>query len=599
MGAERTSGAASRRQSGDGREEPEPSAAGSSRTGGNGSAPELERDLEEVRRVLLRGERERLERVERRLDRGGLDARALAAHLPQALALRAEDPELGGALAPIVEDAIQVSVRRNPQPLVDAIFPIIGPAIRRAIQSALAGMTEGFNAALENSLSVRGIRWRLEAWRTGRPFSEVVLLKSLVYRVEQVLWIDNESGLLLADVSAPGVANPDADVVSSMLTALQDYVGDSFVGGGAPRETIGEIEFGEHQLVAVPGPSSTLAALVRGRAPQEWRNELLALLERLHLEAAEELASFDGDSSPFRAWTAALENVLIEQRRERSKGWIAQALLAVVALAVILLSVRWFVRQLGDRNRLDPEIDLLDAELSERVLGGKRAGSGLRVEALRDPDARPTSAILGDDFLAEGRIEVREEAFLSLEPVVVLARARRELAPPDTVSIGLTGGVLRLEGSAAHRWIGTALRRAGSIGGVSSVDRTGLVDSGVLASSSVLGSERAAAPTFAEGAAQATRTLEDWVQSVVRIERQAASAAVPLRLDVAASPRPGETEELAWARAELLTRALRTGGVGAHATLRPLVLRDPSFEGSARALVVVDDATFDGTPRAP
>ncbi|MEZ5976076.1 MAG: hypothetical protein R3E96_14915 [Planctomycetota bacterium] len=38
------------------------------------------------------------------------------------------------------------------------------------------------NVALENSFSPRGVRWRMEAWRTGRPFGEVVLLNSLEYR---------------------------------------------------------------------------------------------------------------------------------------------------------------------------------------------------------------------------------------------------------------------------------------------------------------------------------------------------------------------------------------------------------------------------------
>jgi hypothetical protein len=31
---------------------------------------------------------------------------------------------------PVVEEAIGISVKKNPQRLVDAIFPVMGPAIR-------------------------------------------------------------------------------------------------------------------------------------------------------------------------------------------------------------------------------------------------------------------------------------------------------------------------------------------------------------------------------------------------------------------------------------------------------------------------------------
>ena len=92
------------------------------------------------------------------------------------------DPELARALAPPVEKAITASVRRDPKPLADAIFPIIGPAIRKAVAASLAAMVESMNRTLEHSVSWRAIRWRLEARRTGRTFGEVVLLHTLLYR---------------------------------------------------------------------------------------------------------------------------------------------------------------------------------------------------------------------------------------------------------------------------------------------------------------------------------------------------------------------------------------------------------------------------------
>ncbi len=113
---------------------------------------------------------------------------------------RKDDPQMTRALAPTVEEALTASVRRNPRPLADALFPIFGPAIRKAIAASLSSMLESLNQTIEHSLSWRALQWRITALRTGKPFAEIVLLNTLVYRVEQVFLIDRESGLLLQHV---------------------------------------------------------------------------------------------------------------------------------------------------------------------------------------------------------------------------------------------------------------------------------------------------------------------------------------------------------------------------------------------------------------
>src|SRR6187397_1275434 len=74
------------------------------------------------------------------------------------------------------EEAITSSVRRDPRPLADALFPVIGPAIRKAIAHTLAGMVESLNRTVEQSVSFRALQWRWTAFRTGRQFAEIVLL---------------------------------------------------------------------------------------------------------------------------------------------------------------------------------------------------------------------------------------------------------------------------------------------------------------------------------------------------------------------------------------------------------------------------------------
>ena len=138
---------------------------------GNGGSP-----LEELRSIIVGPEQSRIEELEERLKSVAPGAEEISRVLPAAISVSAtRDDRLRNALAPLVEGTIHSSVRRNPQPLADAIFPIIGPAIRKAISAAMSGLVQTMNQALEHTFSIRGLRWRAESLRTGVSFGEIVL----------------------------------------------------------------------------------------------------------------------------------------------------------------------------------------------------------------------------------------------------------------------------------------------------------------------------------------------------------------------------------------------------------------------------------------
>ena len=129
--------------------------------------------------------------------------------------------------------------------MADALFPVMGPAIRRSILETLRSYLESFNQIMDQSLSWQGLNWQIEGIRTGRSFTEVVLLHSLVFRVEQVFLIHKKTGLSLGHVAAPAVAMQDPTIVSGMLSAIQDFVRDSFhseSGQGIERMNVGDLD---------------------------------------------------------------------------------------------------------------------------------------------------------------------------------------------------------------------------------------------------------------------------------------------------------------------------------------------------------------------
>src|SRR5271163_1652480 len=187
--------------------------------------------FEELRHLIVAPEQEGIAAIQDRLENLEKRTQDVSAVVAEAIQMRrdkGDDLALAAALAPTIQETLRESVRRDPHVLADALFPVMGPAIRKSIAETLRTMLESFNQALEHSLSARGIKWRIEAFRTGKSFGEIVLMHSLLYRVEQVFLIHRQTGLVLNHVVATSVPTQDPSMVAGMLSAIQQFVRDSF-----------------------------------------------------------------------------------------------------------------------------------------------------------------------------------------------------------------------------------------------------------------------------------------------------------------------------------------------------------------------------------
>jgi len=425
--------------------------------------------LAELRSLIVGPDHELLGSLKARLDDPAIRTADVSEVLPDAIALRGKDQHLARALAPTLEDAITTSVRRNPRPLADALFPIIGPAIRKAIAHTLSGMMESFNRTLELSLSWRAVQWRWTALRTGRSFAEVALLDTLIYRVEQVFLIHRESGLLLLHTSLAHGAVQDADQVSAMLTAIRDFVHDSF--GGRPGLTLDGLRIGDLTVYIAQGPHAILAGVVRGTPPRELRVSVEEALEAIHFQHAADLESFNGDAAPFEAARPILEACLSSGYRPVRKGvsygrWIVLGVLVLAAVIWLWSSYQanrqW--RAYVDRLQATPGIVVVDASRRYHLVG------------LRDPLAPDPQAMLAASGIPIDRVDARWELYQAIDPAIVLERAKHVLRPPGTVAFQLKDGVLVAAGAAAARWIGESERMAPMIAGISRYDASGVVE---------------------------------------------------------------------------------------------------------------------------
>src|SRR5437899_3365427 len=180
-------------------------------------------------------------------------------------------------------------IEKKPDTFVGALHPIIGPMVRRSIAESLRRLMQSLNQTLEHTFSWRGLKWRFEALRTGKSFAEVVMLRSLVYRVEQLFLIHRKTSLSLLHVALDPAIAKDSDMVAGMLSAIQDFVRDSFATGD--DSALEEFRVGELQVWITPGQYAYLAAVIRGHPPRELRSVLEDRIDSIHVLKGSSLAN--------------------------------------------------------------------------------------------------------------------------------------------------------------------------------------------------------------------------------------------------------------------------------------------------------------------
>ena len=442
------------------------------------NSPTEDGSMAELRSLLLGPAEAQLAEIHERLTDPRRQTEEVSRVLPEAVRLRTQqDHEVTEALLPTVEEAIGISVRKDPQVLVDAIFPVMGPAIRKAISAALNGMIQSLNQTLAHGFSIRGLKWRLEAIRTGKSFAEVVLLHTLLYRVEQVFLIHRETGLMLQHVVAGTGVVQDADMVSGMLTAIQDFVHDSF--STSKEDALDTLRVGELTVWIERGPLAVLAGVIWGNAPQSLRSTFQDTLDTIHVRYNKELKEFDGDATPLEPSRPLLEACLQfqydtekEAAEKKRRLSLLMIILGIVVIALLLFTFfylrnAWRWEDYVERLKNQPGIVVTNAE--------KRWGK-YYISGLRDPLAADPQAIMREAKVDPEDVISRWEPYQALSTEFVLARAKALLEPPATVTMRVENNILYAEGSAPHQWIVETQRLARFIPGINGFNRDKLID---------------------------------------------------------------------------------------------------------------------------
>ena len=371
--------------------------------------------LEKVRELLI-GRDDKF--VQEKLDR---DAKGFVSNVVSEALLEREtkDGSVNKVLVPLVEKSLHRSVEANSEKIVGTLYPLVGTLVRKAVSSFLVEFVERTNALIENSFSPKSISWRFKAWQSGVKYSEYVASQIYQYQVQQLLVIHRETGTLLHSISSDPDKEKDADLISSMLVAINDFVADAFgVTATESDNELGEIKTEDFTLLIKIGPQALLVAAVTGSIPPEVRGKLQQALEDFHQFYQQPLVNYEGDNAPFDGCETVLADCLVSERKEgegkKSKRLIGAAVLLVIFAALAVLS---FMRL---------SLSILKSELHELtpppgiIVTDTYISNGIvHTKVLRDPVSTSIDQWFSDNGIDAEKVTVIEEPFVSLKPSVV------------------------------------------------------------------------------------------------------------------------------------------------------------------------------------
>ena len=440
-----------------------------------------ENDLATLRHLLLGPEYQSVLKTTQKVSDPALLAELITPAISEALKHKTQNNNLKAILTPTVVDALMDSTTSDPKPIADALYPVMGPAIRKSISSTMSQMTDNFNQLLEQSVSPKAWRWRFDAWRTGQNYADVVLLKNLVYQVEQIFLIHRETGLLLQHVVAGTAISKDPDMISAMLTAIQDFTSDSF--SVEQNSSLNSLKLGDLTLLIENGPYAVLAFVVRGTVPNNMQSSLSEIIERIHLEENRKLVTYKGDSSLFDHLKPILEEhlqtqLITKQKKKKAKITNNRFFKPILCfLALTLISGYIYSHYVTGQEQEEWAVikSVFQSKPGIVTTSAVHENGKFIISGLVDPLAEKPSLLIKRGTLKHIKVDLDFRPYLSMEPEIVLKRLQEAFNIPDSVKPSLNNNILILTGRSTQAWLDKFRSEAVKFSGVKSLDTTKLL----------------------------------------------------------------------------------------------------------------------------
>lgn len=419
--------------------------------------------LDELRHIIVGDNSEQLAELKDRIqdvERRTLDvAEVLSPAIDKQVA--SGNLSLADSLQAPVSMGLKRAIRSEPEEYAEILYPVMAPSIRRAISQAISSMMVTINRTIESATTVQGLSLRYESLRTGIPYAELALLRTILYRVEHLYLIHRETGMAIASLHANDTETLDSDAVSAMFSAIQSFVQDSFSQDETSRLT--DLKVGEQTVWVAHGARAMLACVIRGDAPESLKSELYDTLDVVRSKFANQIVEYDGDLTHFDGVDDYLRPLLQSELKgaeqvgadesgapQSGSRSIGATLLSMMLVGLVLfLFAQWFtsksqVATVEHFLRETPGIAATDVYWDD----GK-----LVIEGLQDPDAIIPYDTFRSYDIDRDELQFNMIPFRSLEVDMEIQRFRNELDLAEGVQLAVVNDVIQLYGEAPLKWL--------------------------------------------------------------------------------------------------------------------------------------------------
>jgi len=425
-------------------------------------------ELDELRDLLVGPERSELAKLKKRMDDPALRAMEISRILPEAIYRSSSmDRQFTKALNPVIEDGVRSFVKKYPQSVSNAIVPVLGTSIQEAISLSISKKISSINNWFIRHLSLKGLKWRLDAIKQRKSFDEIVKQHTLLYRVEQVFIIHKESGSVLQHVSELKDENiEEANMFSQTLKAIQG-------SHSIDKTSQDTLQVGDYTVWVEQGNDLMLAAVIRGTPSHELRHVFKRTLKNIEDEHETEIHGFNGDAAPFKAVKSTLSSCLqVEYGKEKESYFTLITLSTLIILGIIV----WCFFNFQQNYRWNNYLELLRNENGIVVMDEYKKWGKFYISGMRDPIATNPDFLLRQANLDPSKVTRKWEPYNALHPEIVKKRAALILDAPKTVTFCLEQDTLYISGLAPLKWIQSLRSFNGIIAGVTQIKEKYLFD---------------------------------------------------------------------------------------------------------------------------
>ena len=135
-----------------------------------------------------------------------------------------------------VKETVKEELEGSKEEFIEVLYPIIGKLVQRYVKYQFDIFVENTQKGIGNTFSLKWWKQVMTALITGESMTTRGVKAAMPTQIEEVFVIQFNSGLLIGYYSRNNTTDPD--LIAAMLTAIQNFVSDTFKQDSGGLQTI-------------------------------------------------------------------------------------------------------------------------------------------------------------------------------------------------------------------------------------------------------------------------------------------------------------------------------------------------------------------------